>query len=142
MSRFTVARMRSDASLIFEAAVKAVDAQGCVRRFVRLEGDTLYVAERPYDLGAFNRVLAVGAGKASARMAVALESILRGRLTGVVDDQFSAGPYPGENRGSCGFGNRSQRFQGDCHDVQSGIVPPGTGEHRGGDDFMVGRFIS
>ena len=84
MSGFTVEKMRKDAMSIFDAAVKAVDAEGCVRRFVSLAGDTLRVGDRTYDLNAFDRVLAVGAGKASVRMGVALESILGDRLSGGV----------------------------------------------------------
>jgi len=84
MSGFTVEKMRQDAMSIFDTAVKAVDAEGCVRRFVSLAGDTLRVGDRTYDLNAFDRVLVVGAGKASVRMGVALESILGDRLSGGV----------------------------------------------------------
>ena len=82
MSGYTNEKMRADAALIFGAAVKAVDAEECVHRFVRLEGDVLQVGERMFDLKKFDRILAVGTGKATPRMAVALETILGGRLTG------------------------------------------------------------
>lgn len=82
MNRYTVAKMRTDAVSIFEAAVAAVDAEQCVRRFVKLEGDALRIGDQTYDLVAFDRVLAVGTGKASPRMGVALEGILGDRLEG------------------------------------------------------------
>ncbi len=82
MSRYTVEQMRADAAAIFEASVVAVDAEQCVRRFVKLEGDALQIGDQTYDLKAFDRVLAVGTGKASPRMGVALEGVLGDRLTG------------------------------------------------------------
>ncbi len=82
MSRYTVAKMRMDAVSIFEAAVAAVDAEQCVRRFVKLEGDALRIGDQTYDLVGFDRVLAVGTGKASPRMGVALEGVLGDRLEG------------------------------------------------------------
>jgi glycerate 2-kinase len=82
MSGFTAERMRRDAAEIFQAAVVAVDAEQCVRRFVSLEGHTLRVGDASFDLSSFERVIAVGTGKASPRMAVALEDILGDRLSG------------------------------------------------------------
>ena len=90
MSRFTVEKMRADAASIFDVAVKAVDAEQCVRRFVKVVGDTLQVGGHAYDLKAFDRVLAVARGKASPRMGVALEGILGGRRAG-----GEAGSAPG-----------------------------------------------
>ena len=84
MSSFTVEKMRADANTIFEAAVKAVDAEQCVRRFVSLDGDILHIGDQTYDLNAFEQILAVGTGKASPRMGVALEGVLGDRLTGGV----------------------------------------------------------
>ncbi|MCZ6635944.1 MAG: glycerate kinase [bacterium] len=84
MSLFTVEKMRADANTIFEAAVKAVDAEQCVRRFVSLDGETLHIGDQTYDLNAFEQILAVGTGKASPRMGVALEYVLGDRLTGGV----------------------------------------------------------
>ena len=89
MSRFTVGRMRGDALSIFEAAVEAVDAERCVRRFVRLEGSLLHVGDRRYQMEEFDRVAVVGTGKASARMAVALEDILGDNLSeGVINTKY------------------------------------------------------
>ena len=89
MREFTVARMRGDAASIFESAVAAVDAQECVKRFVKLEGRTLRIGEVDYDLESFERVLVVGTGKASPRMGVALEDVLGDRISdGVINTKY------------------------------------------------------
>lgn len=53
-----------------------------VRRSVRREGGLLAVAGRTYDLARYRGVTVVGAGKAGAPMAAALEEILGDRLLG------------------------------------------------------------
>ena len=79
----TPQKLREDARAIFDAAVHAVDAEQCVQSFVSRTGDTLTVDGVDYDLGTFNSVYVVGAGKASPRMAKPLVEILGDRLTGV-----------------------------------------------------------
>ncbi len=89
MSSYDVARMRADADRIFGSAVHAVDAEQCVKSFVSLDGDTLTIDGQTYDLGIFENVVAVGAGKATPRMAVALESILGDRITaGLINTKY------------------------------------------------------
>ena len=86
MTQESVEKLRQDARTIFDAAVRAVDAEECVRRFVSLEGDSFVVGDGSYDLSQFEQILAVGTGKASPRMGVALEDILGARLTsGIVN---------------------------------------------------------
>jgi len=65
---------------VLEAALEAVDPAAAVKRFLRREGDTLWVADRPYDLGDLDRIYVVGAGKAGAPMAWAVEQILGERI--------------------------------------------------------------
>jgi glycerate 2-kinase len=82
-------RLRRDALDIFRAGVAAVDPYRAVSRCVRLDGDRLsvdagQVAAISVDLGNFDRVVVVGAGKATARMAQALEDLLADRLDGGV----------------------------------------------------------
>ncbi len=64
------------------AGVHAVDPAVAVQRWVKRSGHTLTVGPRRYDLRHYQRLVAVGAGKASAHMAAALEEILGNRLTG------------------------------------------------------------
>tara|TARA_B100001123_G_scaffold314375_1_gene351805 strand:- start:951 stop:2309 length:1359 start_codon:yes stop_codon:yes gene_type:complete len=84
MSKYSLEKMRKDAREIFDAAVEVVDAEQCVRQFVSLSGDILKIGEESFDLGGFDRVVAVGTGKASPRMGIALEAILGDHLDGGV----------------------------------------------------------
>ena len=89
MSTYDVARMRVDADAIFGAAVHAVDAEQCVKSFVSMDGNVLMIDGQGYDLGDFDRVVAVGAGKATPRMARALESVLGDRIsTGLINTKY------------------------------------------------------
>lgn len=65
---------------VLEAALAAVDPAAAVGNFLRREGERLHVGERTYDLGRFRRVFVVGAGKAGAPMAQAVESVLGHRI--------------------------------------------------------------
>ncbi len=73
---------RQAALEVLAAALKAADPGEAVKRFLRLEGDTLRVGERAYDLRSYDRVLVVGAGKAGSAMAAAVEEVLGDRVTG------------------------------------------------------------
>ncbi|MBW2017268.1 MAG: glycerate kinase [Deltaproteobacteria bacterium] len=79
--------LRADAEKIFRAGVGRVDPGEAVRRFVRLEGQTLVCGKEDshgvhLDLSAFDHVYLVGGGKATAPMAGAMEEILGERITG------------------------------------------------------------
>src|SRR3954462_15006119 len=65
---------------VMQAALAAVEPGEAVRRALRRDGDRLAVADRTYDLTAYDRVIVVGAGKASARMAAAVEEVLGARV--------------------------------------------------------------
>jgi glycerate 2-kinase len=60
--------------------LEAVEASEAVRRAVTRRGDELVISQRRYDLRRYDRVVAVGAGKATAPMARALERCLGSRL--------------------------------------------------------------
>ena len=64
-----------------DAALQAVDAAEAVRRVLHVDGELLRVDGRAYDLARYRRVLVVGAGKAAAAMARAVEEALDERLT-------------------------------------------------------------
>ncbi|MGD8924567.1 MAG: DUF4147 domain-containing protein, partial [Syntrophobacterales bacterium] len=74
--------LKAEAQQIFEAGLKAVDPKDAVKRFVTLEGNTLRIGEQEYDLNEFSHVWAIGAGKASAAMAQAVEEILGDLVSG------------------------------------------------------------
>lgn len=75
-------RVRALLRRLLEAGVRAVEPERALRAQVGREGHRLRVGEIRRDLQRYRRVLAVGAGKASARMAAALEAMLGGRLEG------------------------------------------------------------
>jgi glycerate 2-kinase len=66
---------------IFKAALKAADPVQAVLRHLRREGDVLMAGGRRYDLSSVRNIYVIGAGKASARMAVAVERLLGRRIT-------------------------------------------------------------
>jgi hydroxypyruvate reductase len=61
---------------ILRASIEAVEPGQAVRGAVHVDGKTLRVADKAYDLGGVRRVLVVGAGKASAPMAAELERLI------------------------------------------------------------------
>jgi hydroxypyruvate reductase len=75
-----VQQMRQQALEIFQAGLRAVDPIEAINRHVRLSDDTLRIDDRRFDLKNIERVLIVGAGKAVAPMAKALEDLLGERI--------------------------------------------------------------
>ena len=65
---------------LLTAGLEAADPYQALLKAVSLNGSSLRVGRRTFDLSHTRRVLVVGAGKASARMAQALELVLGQRL--------------------------------------------------------------
>jgi glycerate 2-kinase len=84
MANLTYDRARETAHEIMRAALKAVDPAQAVYTALRLEGDLLRIGDATYDLTRYRRIVVVGAGKASAPMARAVEEILGDRTGGGV----------------------------------------------------------
>ena len=81
--------LRQDARAIFDAALEAADATAAVHRAVRVEGTHLEVGDHAYDLAVYERVIALGAGKATPAMARGLEDVLGERITrGVIVTKY------------------------------------------------------
>lgn len=74
--------MRKHALQIFRAALDAADPYAAVLRHLRFDGRTLIAGRRRYRMAGFDRVQVIGAGKASASMARAVERLLGRRITG------------------------------------------------------------
>jgi glycerate 2-kinase len=72
--------MRRHAMEIFQAALKAVDPVEAILRHVKLENEVLQIGDHSFELKDFDRILVVGAGKAGAPMARALENLLGQRI--------------------------------------------------------------
>jgi hydroxypyruvate reductase len=66
---------------IFSAAIEAADPKRALLNTLRLEANTLIYGDLELDLKAFDELLVVGAGKATAPMAEAAEEILGERIT-------------------------------------------------------------
>ncbi len=73
---------RKHALRIFRAALEAADAENAVARHLKLDGETLVAGRRRYRLSKFDRVQVIGAGKAGAAMARAVERLLGRRIAG------------------------------------------------------------
>jgi len=79
--------IRADLKSIYETAIQAVDPGIAVKSHLKINGKNLQLFSdsglvREFDLDAFSRIFVVGAGKATASMAKAVESILGNRITG------------------------------------------------------------
>lgn len=74
--------MRRQAREIFDAAIKAVDPMEAVERHLNLRRSILHIGKYRIDLNEIDRIFVVGAGKAVAPMAKAIESVLAGRIAG------------------------------------------------------------
>jgi len=72
-------KLRKAAGEIFQAALDAANPRIAIHRHVRREGENLLVDRAVYDLGP-GRVVVVGAGKACAAMAAAVEEVLGDRI--------------------------------------------------------------
>lgn len=88
-SHLTERRLRRHALAIFRAGLIAADPVQAVLRHVRVEGGVLRAGPRRYRLGGYDRILVLGAGKASAAMAKALERLLGRRISeGLVNVKY------------------------------------------------------
>ena len=74
--------MRRHAVDIFNAGLEPVMPDVAVKRFCSLDGSCFSVGDRKYNLSLYQHVYVVGAGKASAAMAAAVEDILGHRVSG------------------------------------------------------------
>ena len=75
-------RIRSILKQLLEAGLAAADPNEAVRKALETSGETLRIGTRRYNLSRFNRIMCVGAGKASGYMALAVEELLGRRLGG------------------------------------------------------------
>jgi glycerate-2-kinase len=77
-------QLRATVLDLAEAALAALSPSAGLRRSVALDGNQLVAGGRGYDLSEVDRVVVLGAGKASAEVAGALEALLGPRLDGGV----------------------------------------------------------
>jgi len=81
--------LRRHALAIFRAALKAADPADAVRRHLQLVNGTLIAGRARYPLGRFENIFVVGAGKAGAAMAYAVERVLGARMrSGLINVKY------------------------------------------------------
>jgi glycerate-2-kinase len=73
-------QLKTAAAAVFNAGIRAVDPEVCVRQWLRLKDDRLMVGEKAYPLGKVGKLFVVGIGKASAAMAGPVEALLGARI--------------------------------------------------------------
>ena len=75
--------MRQDAMAIFKAGLSAVEPMASVKKHCRCDdnGQHLLIGDHCIDLKRIQNIYVVGAGKASAPMAAAVEEVLGNRIT-------------------------------------------------------------
>ncbi len=77
-------QQRRDARAIFAAGLAAADPALLIQRCLQVDGQVLRAGERLYDLTKYGDLYLVGAGKATAKMALAVEALLGERIAGGV----------------------------------------------------------
>ncbi|MFC1867132.1 glycerate kinase [Thermodesulfobacteriota bacterium] len=86
--------MRTDALNLFNASLRQVNPYEAIRRFVRVDGNTLILGregqpQTELDLGDYQQIFLVGGGKATAPMAKAMEDILGDRIDrGIINVKY------------------------------------------------------
>ena len=75
-------KLHQDAHEIFQAGLTCVDPAAAIQKYVKRADDRLSICGSHWDLSKVGRLLIIGAGKASASMAAAMEDILDDRITG------------------------------------------------------------
>jgi len=75
-----IRELRQSARLIWEAALNAANPATCIRNFVQADDNMLFVGGKRIEIR--GRLIVIGAGKPSARMAQVIEEILGSHITG------------------------------------------------------------
>jgi glycerate 2-kinase len=78
----TISAMRKDAVEIFYQALKAVQPGAAIKRYCKFNGKTLFIGHRSYQLNQYKNLYVIGAGKATASMAAAIEDMIDEKITG------------------------------------------------------------
>ncbi|MCU0600248.1 MAG: glycerate kinase [Desulfobacterales bacterium] len=68
--------MRQDAASIFNSAVRSVHGETVVKRFCRIDPHFFHAGNASFKLSRYENIYVIGAGKASAHMAKAIEDLM------------------------------------------------------------------
>jgi hydroxypyruvate reductase len=86
-------RIKNILQALLSSGLEAGNPEKAMKRMITIKGSRLCVNKVDYDLATFNRVVCVGAGKASAHMALTLEQIVGNHLKGglvIVKDGYGS----------------------------------------------------
>jgi glycerate 2-kinase len=87
-------KARALALASLEAALEAADPRKIIESRVAVKNNRLKIGQHEFNLPSFEHVYVIGGGKASGKMAEALESILGNRISsGMVNVPYESGPY-------------------------------------------------
>jgi len=83
-------RMRLSARSIFQKGVDAVEPGKAVKSQCRRQGNYFFAGDRKYDLSLYKNLFVIGAGKATAPMAAAIEDLLLEKITkGIINVKYA-----------------------------------------------------
>jgi glycerate 2-kinase len=97
MKQFSLGEMKTISKAIFSKAVSSANPCKRLKEMLRIDKDRLLIrmgenSEKIFDLNTFHRIFLIGAGKASASMAQAIESIFGSRVTcGLITTKYGHG---------------------------------------------------
>lgn len=74
-------RVRTILKKLLQAGLQAADPGVAIKKALSVDGSRIRVGRRQYDLRKFDRIVCVGAGKASGKMAMAVEERLGPRIS-------------------------------------------------------------
>ena len=85
----SIQEMRGNAVKIFHKGLQAVEPGSAIKRSCKREGNIFFIGNRKYNLSGIENVFVTGAGKATAPMAAAIESILGENITrGIINVKY------------------------------------------------------
>lgn len=77
----TLTTMHEDAITIFKSGIKAVEPGAAIKKYCKIKRSRLYIGSKEYNLKKFENIYVVGAGKAAAPMAAAIEDLFGNDIT-------------------------------------------------------------
>jgi len=84
-----IEKMRGNAVKIFHQGLLAVEPGSAIKRSCKCEGEVLFIGNRKYKLSDINNIFVIGAGKATAPMAKAIEDILGDHISsGIINVKY------------------------------------------------------
>lgn len=87
--------MKTDELLsIFKACIDAVNPYRLILQSLKIDGNILNIGSVSYDLSRFNNILVIGAGKATAAMAQAVEEFIGDKISGGLINVKYGHTYP------------------------------------------------